>query len=297
MRRITVALFSMTAIAMLASYAMSQQPGESERGPGARRGPGDRGPGGPPPNPIAEALDADKNHEISKTEIENAATALKKLDRNKDGKLTEDELRPVGGPGGPGRGGPGDRGPGGRGRRGGQGGDSNDYLERLLSFDKNKDGKVSKDELPERMHGILERLDENKDGVLEKSELEKVAARFGQEDRGDRRPDGRRDRGGDRRDGRRGPGGPRDGREGRGPGGPPSPQRLVEHALTFDADKDGKLSKEELMKFAEEVARHRGPGGGPEGRGRPGGRDRQGGDGGRGRGDSDGRPQRPARPK
>jgi hypothetical protein len=67
--------------------------------------------------PVMAALDADGNGEISAEEIKGAVAALKKLDKNKDGKLTEDELRPsFGGPGGPGgRGGFG----GGRGGRGG----------------------------------------------------------------------------------------------------------------------------------------------------------------------------------
>ncbi len=53
--------------------------------------------------PVLAALDADKNGEISAEEIDNAAAALKKLDKNGDGKLTEDELRPnfPGGRGGP----------------------------------------------------------------------------------------------------------------------------------------------------------------------------------------------------
>ena len=44
--------------------------------------------------PILTALDADVNGEISDTEIMDSAAALRKLDKNKDGKLTPDELRP-----------------------------------------------------------------------------------------------------------------------------------------------------------------------------------------------------------
>ena len=44
--------------------------------------------------PILTALDADGNGEISDTEIMDSAAALRKLDKNKDGKLTPDELRP-----------------------------------------------------------------------------------------------------------------------------------------------------------------------------------------------------------
>ena len=44
--------------------------------------------------PVIAALDADGNGEISAAEIKNATAALKKLDGNLDGKLTNDELRP-----------------------------------------------------------------------------------------------------------------------------------------------------------------------------------------------------------
>jgi hypothetical protein len=40
------------------------------------------------------ALDADKNGELSAEEVANAATALKALDKNGDGLLSRDELRP-----------------------------------------------------------------------------------------------------------------------------------------------------------------------------------------------------------
>ena len=303
MKRISILFLSIAAIAMLTSYAMSQQ--QDRRG---GRGRVEGRPDGPPPNRIAETLDVDGNHELSQSEIENAATALKKLDQNKDGKITEDELHPFGGRRGGERGRPGpdgppdrrrdDRGAGGperNDRNRGQGENAGSYLDRLRSFDKNKDGKITKSELPERMHGILNRLDENEDGTLDAKELEQVAARFGRDN--DRQPEGRRGRGDDRRQGREGPGGPRDGHEGRGgPGGPPSPDRLVEHAMEFDADKNGKLSKAELLKFAEEVIRHRGPGRGPEGRDGRGGRGPrgEGRPGDRRRPDSNGRPQRPA---
>jgi hypothetical protein len=49
--------------------------------------------------------------------------------------------------------------------------------------DKNKDGKVSKEELPERMQGIVDRADANKDGAMDKKELRQMAERFGQSGR------------------------------------------------------------------------------------------------------------------
>ena len=85
-------------------------------GQGGQRGRG--GPGGGRPSmmtflPVLAALDADKDGKISSKEIDNAAAALRTLDKNGDGNLTEDEVRPSFG----GRGGPGGRG----GREGAQG--------------------------------------------------------------------------------------------------------------------------------------------------------------------------------
>jgi collagen type III alpha len=242
-------------------------------------------------HPLEEALDADGDHQLSAKEIENAVTALKTLDKNEDGKLGVDELRPrfggrPGGPDGDGRepgfpdardgaGRPDGRGPGGGAapRDGERPANNDEVLSRVLSFDKNEDGKLTKDELPERMQGMIERGDSNGDGALDKEELAKIAASFqGQ----GRRPDGDRPAG-------RGPGAPDAGPAGRG--GPPNPEMMVEMAMRFDADGDGKLNREELTKFAQEMGRRRAGEGNPQGRG---GRDADGGD------RPGGRPQRPS---
>jgi hypothetical protein len=57
----------------------------------------------------------------------------------------------------------------------------NDMVERLLSFDKNKDGKITRDELPERMHNLIARGDTNKDGALDRDEIRKLAAELARE--------------------------------------------------------------------------------------------------------------------
>ena len=66
-----------------------------------------------------------------------------------------------------------------------------------------------------------------------------------------------------------GPGGPVGARQG-GPGafgGPPNPEAFVTRALEFDEDMDGKLSREELTKMAQQLGRRepRGEAGGPGG--------------------------------
>jgi hypothetical protein len=52
-------------------------------------------------HPVLAALDSNHDGEISASEIRNAARALRTLDLNQDGKLTEDELLPVVKPAGP----------------------------------------------------------------------------------------------------------------------------------------------------------------------------------------------------
>ena len=49
--------------------------------------------------PVLSALDKDQNKEISTDELAGAPTVLLTLDKNKDGKLSEDEISPGGGGG------------------------------------------------------------------------------------------------------------------------------------------------------------------------------------------------------
>ena len=83
--------------------------------PPTNRPPG-RGPGGPGGDgmrriPLMAALDTNSDGTIDATEIEQSSKSLKTLDKNSDGKLTPDELRPArpagGQPGAPGA--PGER--------------------------------------------------------------------------------------------------------------------------------------------------------------------------------------------
>ena len=77
--------------------------GGDQRTPGGpRRGPGRHEAGRRPPPPIIAALDLNRDGVISADEIAKAPESLKKLDKNGDGQLTRDELRPPGHPpGGP----------------------------------------------------------------------------------------------------------------------------------------------------------------------------------------------------
>ena len=94
----------------------------------------------------------------------------------------------------------------------------------LMAFDKNKDGKLTKAEVPERMQGMFERADDNQDGVLTAEEIKAAAA--AQPQPAASRPGG---------EGRRGEGG----RGGR---------RAARDALfsALDKDGDGTLSADEI---------------------------------------------------
>ena len=102
-----------------------------------------------------------------------------------------------------------------------------DMIERIFENDANSDGKISKDELPERMQRIFDRADGDSDGFITKDELTSM---FEQRGGG----------GGVRRGG---PGG------GQGGQGGMSAERLMQAIPLFvalDADKNGELSKAEI---------------------------------------------------
>jgi hypothetical protein len=84
------------AVLTTAQDADPQRPPRGPRPPQREGGPPD-GPGQPgqrPIPPLIAALDANHDGVIDADEIANAPAALRKLDKNGDGKLTMDELRP-----------------------------------------------------------------------------------------------------------------------------------------------------------------------------------------------------------
>jgi EF hand len=64
---------------------------------------------------------------------------------------------------------------GGFGKKGGGPVTAAQIVERIMSYDKNNDGKVTVDELPERMQHLVAMGDINKDGALDREEVRKLA--------------------------------------------------------------------------------------------------------------------------
>jgi Ca2+-binding EF-hand superfamily protein len=200
-----------------------------------------RGPGRgrfPAPNAGFTALDVNGDGILDATEIQAAPHSLAKLDKNLDGRITSDEVR-LSMPQGRGRGGPGGGGPG-------RGGDSEgaspadmaeDTVRTLMAFDANRDGKLSKSELPERYQGIFTRADENKDGFLTPEEIRKVAAAQAAPPE----PLGRGGRGGP------------DGGRGGGPTGEINLIRMDPILAAVDTDGDGIISAEEIRDSADAI--------------------------------------------
>ncbi len=104
-------LFCVGLVLAMATFAYAQRPenptnrrqpgGQQPSFGGQQRGFGDqqRGFGGQQPRfggpsgfHLMTALDADRNGKLSKKEIDNAVAALKRLDKNADGKLSSEEI-------------------------------------------------------------------------------------------------------------------------------------------------------------------------------------------------------------
>jgi EF hand len=127
--------------------------------------------------PIMAALDADKDGSLSVSEIANASKAILSLDKNGDGVVSNEEMRPAFNPsaGGP---------------RPGEGGPPNpEMMARMFDAqDANKDGKLTGDEIQERMRERLSQIDEDGDGAISRTEMQRVMARMGAGGKGGDRP-------------------------------------------------------------------------------------------------------------
>jgi Ca2+-binding EF-hand superfamily protein len=112
---------------------------------------------------VFQTLDEDGDGKLSADEISKASDSLAALDKDGDGSITLAELQrahpqmPVAAAGAP---------------------NAGKLWQRLLAGDKNRDGKLSEDELPERFRRGFSRLDANGDGTIDQNELTTGLERF-----------------------------------------------------------------------------------------------------------------------
>jgi Ca2+-binding EF-hand superfamily protein len=303
---------TITAI-LAAAQTVSAQPPERPQGQQAQR------PQGGPTDFIERIKGFDQNNDgkITKSEMpERMQAMIERLDTNKDGAIDNKELdalkdrfaqggqqpqgqRPQGQQGQRPQGQQGQRPQGQQGQRpqGQQGQrpqfNPADMIKRIKESDKNNDGKITKDELPEQMQRMFPRIDTNQDGAIDREELAVMVKRMAERGQGGQRPDGQRPDGqrpdgqrpdGQRPDGQRPDGQRPDGQrpDGQGRGLPPLPvlqaldanhdgeissdeiANAVKALKSLDKDGNGKLTMDELM-----PARGQRPGGQPGPGGRP----------------------------
>lgn len=225
MKRFLASMAALAVFAWMTGDVVGQPGGRGDRGgrPGTAPGGfpgggrpgfpgGDRGgfPGGgrfPPPPKLGEILPDFAQNELRLTEKQKKQIAeiQKEVNAKLERLLTEEQRKmlkemrerrgrpPFGGGRPPFGGRPEDR-PDRPGRP--EGGAALDtFIQRLMNRDTNKDGKLSKDELPTALRDrLFELADVNKDNVLDKNEIRKLAeklarGRGGREGDGGGRPD------------------------------------------------------------------------------------------------------------
>lgn len=172
--------------------------------------------GGADDDEILQLLDTNYDRTISFEEIDQGAQRIRSMDANGDKQVSVVEIAAANGVDG-----------------------GTELADQLMGFDKNKDGKLSADEVPHRMRRIVQSADKDKDGLTDKKELAAMTAEVAAAAPPARRRRGRPDDDDDDEI---------------------NPARIVQRALSFDADGNGQLDKQELETFAQQFA-ERGRGG------------------------------------
>jgi len=202
------------ALLLLAATTLAQPAG----GAGAGRGHG----GGLSADKLFERFDANQDGKLEKDELPaRLADKLTKADADADGAITKDELEKA------------------RQRLGGGAGGPKGVDELFKAFDKNGDGVLTQDEVPEKLAMRIAAADANGDGKITKEELEQ--ARAAHEGAGGGKPI---DKIFERLDVNK------DGKLTK----EELPERLADKLMKADADGDGAVTKEELEQARQKMA-------------------------------------------
>jgi Ca2+-binding EF-hand superfamily protein len=110
----------------------------------------------PPASLVIKAIDTDHDGKFSVEEIAAARVGLINLDADHDGQLDSLEYLPN--------------------QSDPAANKPEEIVQRLMSLDKNKDGILTKDELPDRLQGLFARSDSNHDGKVTPDEIRASAA-------------------------------------------------------------------------------------------------------------------------
>lgn len=151
-----VALNKLTGETIWKAFVPDRSPGSAPPNPG----PGGNRPSMMLTDPVLSTLDTDHNKEISEAELAAAPTVLLKLDKNQDGKLSEEEVSPQ----------MGERGAQGDSQRRRRGPGIMRMLKALSALDADGNGVIDEAEIKNAV-AALRKLDTNHDGKLTEDEV------------------------------------------------------------------------------------------------------------------------------
>lgn len=134
--------------------------------------------------------------------------------------------------------------------------DQSAFVKRMMTLDRNRDGILSKDEVPAAMISQIAAADINQDGQWTPTELHRFNTTSGPNSKSSAKAGTNTS---EQRRGRAGRGGRGNNRRAdSGPGSPLDAAQILRFALTFDDDRDGGLNASELKRYADALAVRRG---------------------------------------
>tara|TARA_B100000686_G_scaffold352268_1_gene453680 strand:+ start:1587 stop:2228 length:642 start_codon:yes stop_codon:yes gene_type:complete len=158
----------------LSDTSFSQEERERPRRGTDPRPPRSESPGQSQNNSLFQVLDRNRDGKLQQSEIDMAVVILRRMDQNQDGDVSQSEIRSL------------PRRPESSRRPDQQNPNQNRPSRRpgLETFDKDEDGKISKEEAPDRLKERFDEVDKNSDGFIDKEEqaamLEAFRRRFQQ---------------------------------------------------------------------------------------------------------------------
>src|SRR6185436_214973 len=129
-------------------------------------------------NALLAAMDTDGDGVVTKAEMTKALAALRRVPKDSKGKMTVEKTANANAAG-PGAGPEAGQGNPGIGAAAGPGGGrGNEALARFMQYDRNRDGRLTPDEVPPQARAMLQGADLNGDGAIEPAELQLFSARM-----------------------------------------------------------------------------------------------------------------------